>query len=183
MIWVCHHQHQHSLHLCSLVYLVFHFKHPPGSREERQRAIVWSTASVTEPESLRQLDSWLLSLNYKGEVYIIPYRVATCCIHRQQWEEEVNKVWQPARSQKNPSSHHVTITGQQFLWVVQEQSGKRYSTKSIAVGNRSIRQNAQPAKCSSTEELKHAVAKKSMVQTNYQGFMDMNVGRIGKMEW
>ena len=43
-------------------------------------------------ERALNLDSWLLdlSLNYKGEVYIIPYRRATCCIHKQQWEEEVH---------------------------------------------------------------------------------------------
>ena len=95
MIWVCHHQHQHSfLHLCSFVYLVFHFRHTPRSREESWKATVWSTSSVSEPESLRRLDSWLLSLIYKSKVYIIPYRRATWCKHRQQCEEEVTGVRQ-----------------------------------------------------------------------------------------
>ena len=60
MFWVCH-QHQHSscIFSCSFVYLVFHFRHTPRSREETWKATVWSTASVSEPESLRRLDSWL----------------------------------------------------------------------------------------------------------------------------
>ena len=119
MIRVCHHQHQHSfLHLCSFVCLVFHFRHTPRSREESWKATVWSTSSVSEPESLRRLDSWLLSLIYKSEVYIIPYRRATWCIHRQQWEEEVTGVRQSTAQHwltvKNPSSHHATITDQRF---------------------------------------------------------------------
>ena len=43
------------LHLCSFVYLVFHFRHTPRSREQSWKATVWSNFSVYEPESLRQL--------------------------------------------------------------------------------------------------------------------------------
>ena len=44
---------------CSFVCLVFHFSHTPRSREETWKATVWSTASVSEPVSLRRLDSCL----------------------------------------------------------------------------------------------------------------------------
>ena len=121
MIRDCHHQHQHSfLHLCSFVCLVFHFRHTPRSREESwpKQQFEALQSLVSGPESLRWLDSWVLSLIYKSEVYIIPYRTATWCIHRQQWEEEVTMQFTTAqhwlRSAKNPSSHHVTVTGQQF---------------------------------------------------------------------
>ena len=43
-------------------------------------------------------------------------------------------------SAKNPSSNHVTITGQQFAWVVQEKSSKRYSTYSTVVRTWSLDQ-------------------------------------------
>ena len=70
MIRFCYHQHQHSfLHLCSFVCLVFYFRHTPKSGEECWKATGWSTSSVSEPESLRRLDSLLLSLIYKSEVY------------------------------------------------------------------------------------------------------------------
>ena len=76
--------------------LVFHFKHTPRSREESWKATVWSTSSVSEPESLRRLGAILsvIKLIYKNEVYIISYRKATQCIHRQLWEEEITGVWQ-----------------------------------------------------------------------------------------
>ena len=82
-----------------------------------------------------------LNLNYESKVYIIPYRRATWCIHRQQWEEEVTGVWQHwLRS--DPSSHHVTVTDQQFCMCSAraEQSSKQYATKSIVVRTWSIRQ-------------------------------------------
>ena len=88
MIRVCHHQHQHSfLHLCSFVCLVFHFRHTPRSKEESWKATVWSTSSVSEPKSLRRLGAIISMIKFKSEVYIISYRRATWCIHRQQWEE------------------------------------------------------------------------------------------------
>ena len=58
-----------SLQFC----LVFHFRHTPRSREEGWKATVRSTFSVSEIESLRRIHSWLLSLIYKSEVYVIPY--------------------------------------------------------------------------------------------------------------
>ena len=73
----CHHQHQHSsLHPHSFVYLVFHFRHTPRTREESQKAAIHSVTVLS-----LSLDSWLLSLNYKGKVYIVPYRRATCDAH------------------------------------------------------------------------------------------------------
>ena len=68
-----------------------------------------------------------------------------------------------ARSQKNPSSHHVTISGQQFYVgsAVQEQSDKRHSRKSIVVRIRSMLNQLSwcSSTSSSTEKHKHAVVK------------------------
>ena len=68
--------------------------HPPGAKwwGLTLTTAVWrcctcshlSQASASEfcYKNLGCLDSWLLylSLNYKGKMYIIPYRRATCCI-------------------------------------------------------------------------------------------------------
>ena len=47
--------------------LVFHFRHTPRSREESWKA------TVSEPESLSRLDSWLISLIYKSKAKCILY--------------------------------------------------------------------------------------------------------------
>ena len=77
------------------------------------------------------------------------------------------------RSPKNPSSHHVTVTGQQFC--MGSAVLKRYATKSIAVRTWSIRQYAQ--KANSTEMLKQRL---QVVWMNYCTFMDVNAGVTGK---
>ena len=136
MIWVCHHQHQHSfLHLCSFVCLVFHFRHTPRSREESWKATVWSTSSVSEPESLRWLDSWLF-IKAKCILYLIEE------LH-DAYTDNSGKKRSPVYdstalteiSKEFYISHHVTVTGEQFALVslVREQSSKQYSTQSIAV--------------------------------------------------
>ena len=66
---------EHS-YIVAVLCLVFHFRHTPRSREESWKATVWSTSSVSKPESLGWLDLWQLSLIYKSKVYIISYRRA-----------------------------------------------------------------------------------------------------------
>ena len=73
----------------------------PRSREESWKATVWSTSSVSEPESLRWLDSWLLSLIYKSKVYIIPILQKSYMMHTQ------TTVWRRG---------HRCTTAQHWLW-------------------------------------------------------------------
>ena len=92
--WVCY---LTSINSHSYIFAVCVFSIPLQAHSQKQRESWTESNSLKHflsvmSQSLRQLDSWLLSLIYKSEVYIIPYRRATWCIHRQQWEEEVTDV-------------------------------------------------------------------------------------------
>ena len=62
------------------------------------------------------LDLWLLSLIYRSEEYIISYRRATC-VHDNSGKKRspvYDSIALTEICEEYPSSHHVTVTGQQF---------------------------------------------------------------------
>ena len=71
-----------NTHLCSFVCLVFHFRHTPQKQRGKleSNSLKHFPGSVSEPESLRRLDSWLLSLIMPWWVEPQRHMVVVMCV-------------------------------------------------------------------------------------------------------